>query len=59
MQSDQYELQRKAFQLFAELRFEDPVARHLHEYAFANGISTGLLRRLAAIYLRDLATQLN
>jgi hypothetical protein len=55
--SDQYELQRKVFQLFAQLRFEDPVARHLHDFAFANGISTDLLRRIAAIYLRDLAAQ--
>jgi hypothetical protein len=56
---NQYELQRKAFHLFAELRFEDPVARHLHDYAFANGVSTDLLRRVAAIYLRDLASQSN
>src|SRR5579863_6670322 len=27
--SNRYELQREAFQLFAELNFEDPVARHL------------------------------
>jgi hypothetical protein len=57
--SNQYELQRKAFQLFAELRFEDPVARHLHDFAFANGVSTDLLRRIAAIYLRDLASGSN
>jgi hypothetical protein len=57
--SDRYELQRKAFRLFAELRFEDPVARHLHDFAFANGVSTDLLRRIAAIYLRDLASQSN
>jgi hypothetical protein len=57
--SDQYDLQRKAFQLLAELRFEDPVARRLHDFAFANGVSTDLLRRVAAIYLRDLASQSN
>ncbi len=57
--SNRYELQRKAFQLFSELRLEEPVARHLQNFAFANGISTDLLRRLAAIYLRDLATQSN
>jgi hypothetical protein len=59
MSSGRYELQRKAFQLFAELRLEDPVARHLHDFAFANGVSTDLLRRVAAIYLRDLATKSN
>ena len=54
--SDRYELQVKAFQLLARLRLEDAVASHLNSYAFANGISTDLLRRVAAIYLRDLAT---
>jgi hypothetical protein len=55
--SDQYELQRKAFRLIAELRFEGPVAHHLNNFAFANGVSPVLLRRIAAIYLRDIATQ--
>jgi len=54
--SDRYELQRQAFRLLAELPFEDIVARHLNSFAFANGISTTLLRRVAAIYLRDIAT---
>jgi hypothetical protein len=57
--SDPYELQRKAFRLLAELRFESAVAHHLNNFAFANGISTVLLRRIAAIYLRDIATQSN
>jgi hypothetical protein len=57
--SNRYELQRRAFHLLAELRFEDPVARHLHDFAFAHGVSTDLLRRIAAIYLRDIATQSN
>jgi hypothetical protein len=55
--SDPYELQRHAFRLLAGLSFEDIVAHHLNEFAFANGISTDLLRRLAAIYLRDMAVQ--
>jgi hypothetical protein len=53
--SDPYELQRDAFRLLAELPFEDIVAHHVNEFAFANGISTDLLRRIAAIYLRDIA----
>lgn len=57
--SDRYDLQHRAFRLFAGLRLEAPVAHHLQEFAFANGISTDLLRRVAAIYLRDLATQSN
>ena len=57
MSPDRYELQYKAFQLLADLRFEDAVAHHLNTFAFANGISTNLLRRVAAIYLRDIATR--
>ena len=57
--SDPYELQRNAFRLLAELSFEDIVAHHLNEFAFANGISTDLLRRIAAIHLRDIAVQSN
>ena len=57
--SDPHELQRRAFLLLADLSFEDIVARHLNEFAFANGISTDLLRRIAAIYLRDIAVQSN
>jgi hypothetical protein len=56
---DPYELQRRAFRLLATLSFEDLVAQHLNNFAFANGISTVLLRRIAAIYLRDIATQAN
>lgn len=55
--SDPYELQRRSFRLLASLRFEEPVAFHLDSFAFTNGISTDLLRRLAAIYLRDVARQ--
>jgi hypothetical protein len=57
--SDPYELQRHAFRLLAELSFEDIVAYHLNNFAFANGISPDLLRRIAAIYLRDIAAQAN
>jgi hypothetical protein len=55
--SDPYELQHHAFRLLAELSFEDIVLHHLNNFAFANGISTDLLRRIAAIYLRDIAVQ--
>jgi hypothetical protein len=57
--ADPYELQRRAFRLFATLSFEDLVAQHLNNFAFANGISPVLLRRIAAIYLRDIATRSN
>lgn len=55
--SDPYELQRRAFRLLDELSFDDPVARHLNRFAFANGMSTTLLRRVGAIYLRGLVVE--
>jgi hypothetical protein len=57
--TDPYELQRRAFRLLAGLAFEDIVAQHLNRFAFNNGISTDLLRRLGAIYLRDIAVGTN
>jgi hypothetical protein len=57
--SDLYEIQRRAFGLLAELTLDDAVARHLTNFAFNNGMSTTILRRAAAIYLRDLAVAQN
>jgi len=50
---DQYEVQTSAFRIFAELKFDRPFERQLNEFAFANGISPDLLRRVGAIYFRD------
>jgi hypothetical protein len=55
--ADPYELQRRAFRLLGRFSFEEIVAHHLNNYAFSNGISPALLRRIAAIYLRDIAAQ--
>jgi hypothetical protein len=57
--SNRYEIQRRAFSLMAELTLDDAVARHLSTFAFSNGMSTAILRRAAAIYLRDLAVAQN
>jgi len=57
--SDAYELQRRVYRLLADLSFDDPVARHLNRFAFANGVSTILLRRVGAIYLCDIAERTN
>ena len=57
--SDRYEIQRRAFGILAELTLDEPVARHLKQFAFSNGMSTVILRRAAAIYLRDLAVAQN
>jgi hypothetical protein len=53
--SDPYDIQRRSFHLLAELPFEETVGRHLDSFAFNNGISSALLRRVGAIYLRDIA----
>lgn len=56
---DPYELQLHAFRLLAELPFEEVVARRLNTYAFANGISTDFVRRVGALYLRDIVARVN
>lgn len=53
--SDPYDVQRHAFRLFSELSFEEAVGQHLKSFAYNNGISTDLLRRVGAIYLREIA----
>lgn len=55
--SDPYELQRNAFRFLAELPLEESVAHRLNEFAFANDVTTDLLRRVGAIYLRDIAAR--
>lgn len=57
--SDPYELQRQTFRLLAELPLGAAVAHHLNTFAFTNDISPNLLRRVGAIYLRDLAGHLS
>lgn len=52
---DPYEIQSAAFRTFATWKFEQPFEHQLNEFAFANGMSPDLLRRVGAIYLRDLA----
>ena len=52
---DLYSIQESAFRLFDRIPLDDPFARHLNKFAYRNGTSTDLLRRVAAIYLRDIA----
>ncbi len=51
---DRYRVQNSAFRLLAHIRFDDAFGRQLNAFAFDRGISTDLLRRVAAIYLRDI-----
>jgi hypothetical protein len=50
-----YEIERRSFRLLADLSFEGIVQEHLSNFAFKNGISVNILRRVGAIYLRDIA----
>ena len=52
---DLYRVQACAFRLFAGISFDDTFAQRLSKFAFSNGISTDLLRRVGAIYFRDVA----
>jgi len=56
---DLYTVQESAFRLFGRISLDDSFARHLNTFAFRNGTSTDLLRRVGAIYLRDVAVAPN
>jgi hypothetical protein len=56
---DLYTVQESAFRLFDRIYLDDAFARHLNKFAYRNGASTDLLRRVAAIYLRDIAVTPN
>jgi hypothetical protein len=51
---DHYSIQECAFRFFARISLETPFTRNLHRFAFRSGASTDLLRRVGAIYLRDI-----
>jgi hypothetical protein len=56
---DLYTVQEGAFRLFDRISLDDSFARHLNKFAYRNGASTDLLRRVGAIYLRDIAVAPN
>lgn len=48
-----YDIQTVAFDFFNELSFDQSFQKELKQYAFENGISMEVLRRVAGIYFRD------
>jgi hypothetical protein len=54
---DRYEIQSAAFRTFTEWTFERSFEHQLNEFAFANGVSQDLLRRVGAIYFRDVMSE--
>jgi hypothetical protein len=53
--TDPYEFQGYAFRMFMTLQLDATFDRRLRRFAFASGMSTDLLRRVGAIYFRDIA----
>jgi hypothetical protein len=51
---DLYTVQANAFRLFHRIPFEETFSSHLNKFAYRSGTSVDLLRRVGAIYLRDL-----
>jgi hypothetical protein len=58
-QFDLYTVQESAFRLFDRISLDESFARNLNKFAYRNGTSTDLLRRVGAIYLRDIAVAPN
>jgi len=56
---DLYSVQESAFRLFDRMALDKAFARNLNKFAYRNGASTDLLRRVGAIYLRDIAVAPN
>ena len=56
---DLYTVQESAFRLFDRISLDESFARNLNKCAYRNGTSTDLLRRVGAIYLRDIAVAPN
>lgn len=56
---DLYKVQDSAFRLFARISLDEPFFHRLNKFAFNNGIGIDLLRRIGAVYLRDIAVAPN
>lgn len=51
---DPYAIQESTFRLLDRIPLDDSFARSLNKFAFRTGSSVALLRRVGAIYLRDI-----
>jgi hypothetical protein len=57
--TDLYAVQDAAFRLLGGISLDEASEQQLNKFAFENGMSTDLLRRVGAIYLRDIAAKIN
>lgn len=55
--SNPYEVQKHAFDLFDKVRIEDLVEEKLKRFAFEKGISMSVMRRIGGIYLRNICLE--
>lgn len=53
-ETNAYEVQEHIFNLFDKMEFDKELDNQFKEYAFKQGISMELLRRIGAIYFRDI-----
>ena len=56
---DLYTVQESSFRLFDHIPLDYPFAGHLNKFSYRHGTSVELLRRVGAIYLRDIAVAPN
>src|SRR5258708_27204154 len=52
---DLYTIHDSAFRMFGRISLDDTFTRHLNKFAFRNGTSTDLLKRVGAIYFREIS----
>ena len=49
-----YDIQKQVFEYFDEMEIEEPYQKIIKDYAFNHGVSTDVVRRVGAIYFRDI-----
>lgn len=56
-ETNPYEVQQQAFALLDQAAFESHIDDHLKKFAFQQGISMAVLRRVGGIYLRNICLE--
>lgn len=56
-ETNPYEVQKHAFKLFDDTRFDEPTEDKFKKFAYSKGTSMAVLRRVGGIYLRNLCLE--
>lgn len=56
-EANPYDIQEHIFKFFDEVKFEKGIETQLKEFAFKNGTTMNIMRRVAGIYFRNLCLQ--